>query len=276
MPAVLAPLQAHLGLIKRRLFIIGATIIVCFALCFIYAPQLIDWLSRPFIDANGPLNFYAPAEGLFAAMKIAFMASLVLSLPMMLYQFWKFVEPALLPREQRMAIPLFLLAGGLFLLGVVFCNMVILPRVIDFFVGIGTAGDLMPVLGVGLFVDFNVKFMLIMGFGFEIPLVLTILARIGYVSHALLSRYRKHAMLAILILSAILTPEPGMYTTFLMAVPLMVMYELGILGARLFERPRVSDGTDGSGGEGGRSDEDDAGASEGETSPSGTAGYRVR
>jgi sec-independent protein translocase protein TatC len=265
MPALAHPLAAHLATIKRRLLVIGATIIVAFVFTFAYASELIDWFKRPFTD---DLLFYAPTEALFASVKVSFLAGVVLSLPVMLYQFWKFIEPALLPREQRWAIPLFCLGAGLFALGLVFCNLVILPLVIRFFVEFGMDRELTPQLAVGTYVDFNVKFLLAFGFAFEIPLALTLLSRIGVVSPQGLARYRKHAMMLALIVSAIITPDATLFTMLLMAVPLMVLYEIGILGARLFGQREIPSGN-------GKSDESEA-MNLAKQVPVETAGHRAR
>ena len=91
-------------------------------------------------------------------------------------------------------------------------------------------------MAVGTYVDFNVKFLLIFGFAFELPLVLTLLSRAGVVSAALLSRYRRHAIMTAVIVSAVITPDATMFTMMLMAVPLIILYEIGIIGARLFGR----------------------------------------
>ncbi|HKW85858.1 MAG TPA: twin-arginine translocase subunit TatC [Nitrospiraceae bacterium] len=239
MTAVLAPLAAHIASIKRRLLVISIVVGASFVLTFAYAAELIAWLKRPFAD---DLIFYGPTEALFASIKVSFLAGIILSLPVIFYQCWKFIEPALLPREQRWAIPLFCLAAGLFALGMVFCNLVILPLVIQFFVSFGMDRELTPQLSVGTYVDFNVKFLVIFGFAFELPMVLTLLSRVGIVSPEILGHYRKHAVMAALILSAIVTPDATLFTMLLMAVPLMVLYEMGILGARLFgRRPSTSE-----------------------------------
>jgi sec-independent protein translocase protein TatC len=249
--AVLAPLASHISTIKRRLLVIGITIMGAFALTFTYAAQLIEWFKRPFTD---DLIFYGPTEALFASIKVSFLAGIILSLPVILYQVWKFIQPALLPREQRWGVPLFCLAAGLFAVGLVFCNLVILPLVIQFFVSFGMDRALTPQLGVGTYVDFNVKFLLIFGFAFELPLAITLLARAGMVSSELLARYRRHFGLAALVVSAIVTPDATLFTMLLMAVPLVILYEVGILGARLFGQ----------------------GKSGGATLPVGPAGQRVR
>jgi sec-independent protein translocase protein TatC len=194
---------------------------------------MVAWLNRPFPNQ---LVFYGPTEALFASIKVSFLAGIILSLPNVFYQCWNFIEPALLPKAQRWAIPIFLLAALLFALGLVFCNLVILPLVIDFFVSFGMDRDITPALGVGTYIDFNVKFLLIFGCAFELPLVLTILSRVGVVSAAVLAHYRKHAIMAALIISAIVTPDATLFTMLLMAVPLMVLYEIGIIGAKIFGR----------------------------------------
>lgn len=252
------PLAAHITSLKRRLLVIGATLLGAFVLTFAFSGELIQWFKRPFTD---DLIFYGPTEALFASIKVSFLAGIILSLPVILYQLWKFIEPALLPREQRWAIPLLCLAAGLFALGLVFCNLVILPLVIQYFVSFGMDRELTPQLGVGTYVDMNVKFLLFFGCAFEMPLITTLLARLGVISHQILAQYRKHAALVALILSAIVTPDSTMVTMLLMAVPLMVLYEVGILGARLFGVRKAAGATGGPSGGG---------------VPLGTAGQRVR
>lgn len=233
MPPISNPLTAHIQTIKRRLIIIGATILVSLVVAFGFSADMVAWLNRPFPN---PLVFYGPTEALFASIKVSFLAAVLASIPVVFYQLWKFIEPALLPKEQRWGIPLFLLAGVLFLLGLIFCNLVILPLVIDFFVSFGMDRDITPQLSLGTYIDFNVKFLLVFGCAFELPLVLTILARVGMVSAQKLAKYRKHAVLSALIISAVVTPDATLFTMMLMAVPLMVLYEIGIIGARIFGR----------------------------------------
>lgn len=252
------PLTRHISALKRRVLAIGVTMMGAFVLTFAYSGELIQWFKRPFTD---DLIFYGPTEALFASIKVSFLAGVILSMPVILYQLWKFIEPALLPREQRWAIPILGLAAGMFLLGLIFCNLVILPLVIRFFVSFGMDRELTPQLAVGTYVDMNVKFLLIFGLAFELPLVLTVLARIGMVSHSVLAKYRRHAALIALILSAIVTPDATLFTMLLMAVPLIVLYEIGILGARLFGVRRGGPGPPTMVHEG---------------LPSGTAGQRVR
>ena len=233
MEQILNPLAVHIATVKRRLIIIGATVLGALIVTFSFSTEMVAWLNRPF---SNQLAFYGPAEALFASIKVSLLAAVILSLPVIFYQCWKFVEPALLPKEQRWAIPLFCVAGGLFALGLVFCNVVILPLVIDWFVSFGLDRDITPQLSVGTYIDFNVKFLLIFGCAFELPLVMTLAAMTGVVSAQIFAQYRKHAILLCLIVAAIVTPDATLFTMLLMAVPLMVLYEVGIVGARIFGR----------------------------------------
>jgi sec-independent protein translocase protein TatC len=241
MEEIVHPLAAHLQNIKRRLLIVGATMLGLLVLTFSFSADMVAWLNRPF---ENQLAFYGPTEALFASIKVSLLAAFILSLPVIFYHCWKLIEPALLPKEQRWAIPLFMLAGALFGLGMVFCNAVILPLVIDWFVSFGLDRDITPQLGVGIYIDFNVKFLLIFGCAFELPLAMTLAAVIGAASAQTFARYRKHAILLCLIVSAVVTPDATLFTMLLMAVPLMLLYEVGIIGARVFGRSQDHDGMD--------------------------------
>lgn len=241
MEQTIHPLASHIQAVKRRLIVIGATVLGSLALTFTFSTEMVAWLNRPFANQ---LAFYGPTEALFASIKVSLLAALILSLPVIFYQCWKFIEPALLPKERRWAIPLFMVAGALFALGLVFCNLVILPLVIDLFVSFGIDRDITPQLSVGTYIDFNVKFLLIFGCAFELPLAMSLGAITGAVSAVTFARYRKHAALLCLIVSAIVTPDATLFTMLLMAVPLMALYEIGILGARLFGRHQDAGGID--------------------------------
>lgn len=242
MEQAIHPLAAHIQAVKKRLIVIGVTVLSALLLAFSFSAEMVAWLNRPF---SNQLAFYGPTEALFASIKVSLLAAVIISLPVIFYQCWKFIEPALLPKEQRWAIPLFMVAGGLFALGLVFCNVVILPLVIDLFVSFGLDRDITPQLSVGTYIDFNVKFLLIFGCAFELPLIMSLVAMIGVVSADMFAQYRKHAILLCLIVSAVVTPDATLFTMLLMAVPLMALYEIGIWGARLFgKKPDSGEGID--------------------------------
>jgi len=231
---VRTPLQRHIADLKRRLYWCGFTFIVACVITFPHADEMITWLKKPYHD---DLIFYAPTEAIFAAIKVALLGGITLCMPVFLYHLWKFIEPALLPGERRWIVPFLAITSVFFAMGVSFANFVIVPLALQFMLQFGIDRALVPQLGVGFYVDFNVKFLLTFGFAFELPLFITLLSRLRVITPDLLARYRKHAIMANLILSAILTPTSDLFNLLLMAGPLIILYEIGILSARLWGRP---------------------------------------
>ena len=223
----------HIAAIRRRVYTVLGFLAVMFVTCFMFADILIAWFRRPLPT---DLVFYGPAEALFAAIKVAFFAAILLTLPMLIYQLWKFFEPALLPHEQHSVLPYLAIATVLFMCGLVVCNTVILPLALDYLVTQGEKLELAPALAVGKYIDFNAKFLLVFGVAFELPLVMTMVARTGAISAPLLVQFRKHAILVFLLLATIMTPTPDAFNLFLMAIPLMLLYEIGIVSVRLWGR----------------------------------------
>jgi sec-independent protein translocase protein TatC len=226
------PFLRHLDELRRRLFRAAAAVGVGMVLAFVFSERIVAFLARP---VAVPLVFISPAEAFWANLKVAFVGGLMLGLPVVLYQTWKFVEPGLYPEERRLG-GLFVLAGWiLFLMGVAFCTFVVFPFAIKFLLGYKTEG-LQPMLSIGMYIDFAVKFMLAFGLIFELPPVITLLARLGLVTPQVLAANRKYAVLGAFVLAAILTPTPDIFNQCLMAVPLMLLFELGVLCARWFGR----------------------------------------
>jgi sec-independent protein translocase protein TatC len=202
------------------------------AVTYLVSERLIGWLARP---VTAPLVFISPAEAFWANLKVAFMGGVLLGLPVVLYQVWKFIEPGLYPVERKYGGVFVLAAFLLFVLGMAFCAFVVFPFTIGFLMTYKTAG-LSPMLSVGTYVDFAVKFFLAFGAVFELPPVITLLARLGVVTPQRLAANRKYAVLGAFVVAAILTPTPDVFNQCLMVVPLLVLYELGILSARWFGR----------------------------------------
>jgi sec-independent protein translocase protein TatC len=231
---VRTPLQRHVYTLKRRIYWCGATFLAACIVTFPYSDTMIGWLKKPY---HQDLIFYAPTEAIFASIKVALLAGLVVAMPVILYHIWKFLAPALLPGEQRYIIPFLAVAFGFFALGVLFAYFVIVPLALQFMLQFGTDRSLVPQLGVGFYVDFNVKFLLTFGLAFQLPLALTLLSRLRVVTPELLGHYRKYAILVNLILAGILTPTTDLFNLLLMAGPLILLYEMGILSAKIFGRP---------------------------------------
>jgi sec-independent protein translocase protein TatC len=166
-------------------------------------------------------------------MKVALIAGAFLVLPVLLFQVWGFIAPGLLPHERKFALPFVILSTLMFFVGASFALKVIVPFAVKFLVSYKTA-NLVPTLSVNRYVDFILKFTLAFGLVFELPLALTLGTRLGLVTPEFLSKNRKYAILLCFVAAAILTPTPDAFNQLLMAGPLILLYEAGIVASRLF------------------------------------------
>jgi len=245
------PFLSHLEELRSRLIWSFVAIGVAFVLAFQFRQWLLDLLLWPlstdlvvgrkfpflaFVSkpAIATLTALAPAETLWTHFKVAFIAGGLLALPVLLFQVWRFVEPGLLPHERRFALPFILLSTLSFFLGVAFCFAIVLPMALQFLLTFDPNIQQMPRFGE--YVDFTLKFLLAFGVIFELPLGMTIAARMGLVTPQFLSRHRKYAVLLNFVVAAILTPTPDIFNQSLMAVPMCLLYEVGILASRLVQR----------------------------------------
>ena len=222
----------HLAELRLRIMWSVVTVGLGFLATFYFSDRIIKFLARPM---PAKLAFLAPTEAFWVNMKVAMIAGLFLALPVVLYQVWAFVSPGLLPRERRYALPFVIVGTLFFAIGVTFALLVVIPFAIKFLLTYKTE-DLTPVISVGSYVDFVLKFTLAFGVVFELPLAITLASRMGVVTPQFLARNRKYAILINFIIAAILTPTPDIFNQCLMAGPLIVLYEVGILVARLFGR----------------------------------------
>lgn len=224
------PVTSHLSELRDRLIYSLIAVSIGFALTFSYSQSIINWLRRPL---NSDLVFLSPAEAFWTNLKVSFFAGLFITIPFVLYQVWRFIAPGLLPKEKQYALPFVVLSTVFFFLGLSFCYFIVLPFAIGFLLTYKTEG-LKAMISVGMYVDFIIKFLLAFGLIFELPLAITLLARIGLLTPQFLTTNRKYAVLGCFIVSAILTPTPDIFNQSLMAIPMIVLYEIGVLGARLF------------------------------------------
>jgi sec-independent protein translocase protein TatC len=231
------PLGAHLAELRRRLIVSLIAVAAGMAALFPFAAVVIGWLQQPL---DQPLYFLAPTEAFWAHMKVALFGGFILALPVLSYQLWRFVAPALYRSERRYLLLFVGASTGSFALGVAFCHLVAFPFALRFLIDFGLSGGLTPLISVGAYLGFAVKFYLAFGLIFELPLVLTLLARMGVVTAGLLARHRRHALLVNAIAAAVLTPTSDLFNMLLMLGPLTLLYEVGILGARLFGRRPVT------------------------------------
>jgi sec-independent protein translocase protein TatC len=185
------------------------------------------------------LVFLSPTEGFWINMKIAMVAALILALPVLFQQLWSFVSPGLHMKEKKYVVPFVVTATGLFLVGGAFCFFIVLPFAMGFLLTYKLGDFMMPMLSVGQYVDFCLKFVLAFGAVFELPIIIIFFTKMGFVTPKTLAKHRKYAVLIAFVVAAILTPTPDIFNQTLMAVPMIVLYEVGILMSRIFIRPVV-------------------------------------
>lgn len=235
------PLTSHLEELRKRLIRILIAVGVGFIVSYYAREHLYYVITRPLVSvlpAGSHMIFTGLPEAFFVYMKICLFASLFLTSPFTFYQIWKFVAPGLYPHERRYVIPFVLSSTFLFLSGIAFGYFIVLPPAFSFFVSFST-DFLKPMISFREYLSFSLKLLLAFGLSFELPVLVYFLTKIGVVSSRLLRKQRRYAILLIFILSAILTPSPDAFTQILMALPLMVLYELGIFLAKFAEKKKA-------------------------------------
>ena len=234
-------LLQHLGELRRRVFICVVAVLVGSAVSFAFFEQLIDILVKPAEDLNlgtgGQLIYTEVTELLTTAIKVSFVSGLILASPVLVYQGVMFVAPGLTGREKRYLfgfMPAVVLAfGG----GVAFAYYILSPPALHFLLTFG--GDVAtPLIRISNIVNLMIRLLFWMGLSFETPLVMYLLAQLGIVSAQSLSRFRRYWVVVAFILAAIITPTIDPFNQALVAGPLLVLYELGILLARIAGRSR--------------------------------------
>jgi sec-independent protein translocase protein TatC len=223
----------HLGELRTRIVRALVAVLVGLVITLPFSEKIVDFLARPIKKMGHTLIFTAPTEAFWVQMKVALIAGLFLASPGILWQVWRFVEPGLHTHEKKYAFPFILIGTLLFVGGGAFSLFVVTPSALNFLLSYARPG-LTPMITLQNHVDFLLKFTVAFGAVFELPLIITILARMGVVNAKMLARNRKYAILGAFVVAAVLTPTPDIFNQTLMAGPLILLYEVGILSARVF------------------------------------------
>ncbi len=221
----------HLEELRTRLIHIVVAIGAGFLISYSCKEWLFKVITRPLAEVLPPKSFMiytGMAEAFFIYMELAFYASLFISGPYCLYQIWKFISPGLHVREKKYVLPFVLVSSTLFVTGVIFGYYVVLPPACAFFVSY-TTDFLKPMFSLKEYLALTSKFLLGFGVSFELPVFLFFMTKIGIVNPKMLAKQRWYAILIIFVVAAILTPTPDPFNQTLMALPLMVLYEIGII-----------------------------------------------
>ena len=247
------PIMEHLHELQWRL---TRTVIIMagiFVVTFFYADTLVNWIRVPlqnyFIPGSMewrpsdlpkiPFVFLSPAEALFQNIKVAALFALVLATPQILWETWQFVVPGLHVQERRFTGPFVIISWMAFYLGLAFSFFIVLPFALHFLISYGLDAGFIAQISIANYVGFTLWFMMVFGMIFEVPLVLTLMAKLGWVDAPTLMKYRKWAFLGSFLFAAILTPTPDPFNQCIMALPMYFFYEVGIISARIFGKVKV-------------------------------------
>lgn len=218
-------LTEHLGELRRRILHSLAALAAGTLVSSFYIDEIVAVLTAPATN----LYYMRPAEAFFIYIKIALACGVLLAAPVLFYELWAFLVPALTGRE-RSALMLFVPSSVLlFWAGIAFAYFFVFPQGLNFFTTFA-GGNIAPMLSIESYLDFFLMLVVPFGFIFNLPMVLIVLAQMGVVTSALLKRGRRYMVVASFILAAIITPTPDVVTQTLLAVPMILLYE----GSRVF------------------------------------------
>ncbi|WP_457551114.1 twin-arginine translocase subunit TatC [Desulfobacula sp.] len=236
-----SPFTEHLGELRDRLVRSFIAVTIGFVAAYSFKEKLFDLLMAPLVTAmiengNSQMIFTGLPEAFFTYLKVSFLAGIILSTPVLFYEFWMFVSPGLYRTEKKYVFPIVILSVLFFFIGASFGYFIVFPYGFKFFLGFATQTiHAMP--SMKEYLAFASKMLLAFGFVFELPLVLTFMARMGLVTVPFLKKNRKYAVLIFFIGAAIITP-PDVVTQIMMALPLMLLYEISIIGAKIFGKKK--------------------------------------
>lgn len=229
------PFTAHLAELRTRLIRSFIAVAVGFLISYAYVQQIFEFLMRPMIQAmppGSPLVFTSLTEGFFTYFKLALTSGICLASPVILYQLWRFIAPGLLEHERRYALPFVFFVSSFFILGASFAYYVVFPSIFRFLMSF-SSDIVKPMPSMKEYLAFSSKMLLTFGLIFEYPPIVFFLAKVGILKGSWLARQRRYAIILIFVLAAVITP-PDAVSQILMALPMMVLYEVGIILAKVF------------------------------------------
>lgn len=236
------PFTGHLEELRKRLIVCFISVGIGFVVSYGFKEQIFQILARPLITvmaADDKLIFTGLPEAFFTYLKVAFLSGIMLSTPIILYEFWMFVAPGLYRKEKRLLLPIVFLSTFFFLGGSLFGYFIVFPFGFKFFLGFASE-TIKPLPSMKEYLGFSAKLLLAFGLVFELPLIITFFAKLGLITVDFLKKNRKYALLLFFAAAAILTP-PDVITQIMMALPLMLLYEISIIGARIFGKKRSTE-----------------------------------
>lgn len=226
----------HLEELRRRLLVSLALFAAASTIAYFFSSSLIDFFTLP-LKQHGDVQlfFQKPFEAFMTHLKVAALTGLVAASPFLLAQIWFFIAPGLYDREKKVFLPIILISAVLFLAGIVFAYTLVIPWGLGFLLSYQTE-SLKPLLGIGPYFSFLTGMLLAFGFLFDFPVFIVGLVKLGVVKTKTLAKARRAVIVIIFILAAILTPSPDPASQVLLAIPLVIVFEISLWVAGFFER----------------------------------------
>ncbi len=245
----------HLAELRKRIIAMVLSVLAMMMLSFVFSNEIIKFLLYPPMIIPGvepPIKLMKPVithvQGLMMVkIQVGLMAGIVLSLPVILIHLWRFISPGLKKRERRYALPIIFFATFFFLVGAVFAYVIVIPVTLNFLLTMGTIDKDLGIVVENMidlesYLGFVSGFMLISGLTFELPVLAFFLTKIGILTPAFMRHYWRHAAVACLVLSAVVTPTTDMITMMVVAVPMILLYEVSIWVSKITLRKEKKNG----------------------------------
>ncbi|GAA5555804.1 sec-independent protein translocase protein TatC [Acinetobacter schindleri] len=236
------PITQHLVVLRKHLFKVVAVLIGLFFCLLPFANQTYQWLSEPLraqLPASSTMIATDVTATFMAPFKLNFFVALMIAMPFILYQLWTFIKPALYAKEKSLALPLLIGSIVLFYTGICFAYFVALPSILHFFISVSPE-TVAPMTDINSYLSFCLKLFLVFGFTFEIPIITLVLILIGAVSTQTLVEKRRFIIVGCFFVAMFVTP-PDALSMIMLAVPMWLLFELGLLAGKLIEKRRLTD-----------------------------------
>ena len=236
---------SHLIEMRDRLLRAVLAVVIIFIALFPWAQDIYALLAQPMLAAlpkGGQMIATEVTTPFFVPIKVTMMAAFLLAMPWVFYQAWAFVAPGLYQHERRIGVPLVIASVILFLLGMSFAYFLVFPIVFGFVVGVAPEG-VAVMTDIGKYLDFVMSLFMAFGITFEVPVAVVLLVKMGMVSIAKLREIRPYVIVGAFVVGAIFTP-PDIISQFMLAVPLWILYEIGILVSALITKPKPKEDAD--------------------------------
>jgi len=218
----------HLGELRSRLIISLVTIVILTIAAFIFSDEVLSYLTQPFTATGFKLNIFKLTEGFMIRLKVSAILAVLVGLPFILWQGWRFILPAITKNDRMFSRIMLITSIFLFYAGVVFVFYMLVPFTVKMLLSFVTK-DMLSTIGANDYISLVFFFCMIMGILFELPIIMMILTRIGIVTPSFLVSKRKYAFVLAFVISAVITPTQDMLTMTIVAIPLVILYEISII-----------------------------------------------